>query len=102
MADAEFTFVGYAIVYTIFLPRTPQNIVIGGASGAMPPVLGWAAVTGEVTPTRCCCSSSSLPGRRRTSGHSRFIDEGICEALAADAAGDPRRPSIPVERAVYL
>ena len=44
------TFVGYAVVYTILLkPRTPQNIVIGGASGAMPPVLGWAAVTGEVT-----------------------------------------------------
>jgi protoheme IX farnesyltransferase len=43
------TFVGYAVVYTVFLkPRTPQNIVIGGASGAMPPVLGWAAVTGEV------------------------------------------------------
>ena len=44
------TFVGYAIVYTVVLkPLTPQNIVIGGASGAMPPVLGWAAVTGEVT-----------------------------------------------------
>ena len=44
------TFVGYAIVYTVILkPATPQNIVIGGASGAMPPVLGWAAVTGEVT-----------------------------------------------------
>lgn len=44
------TFVGYAVIYTIFLkPRTPQNIVIGGASGAMPPVLGWAAVTGEVS-----------------------------------------------------
>jgi protoheme IX farnesyltransferase len=44
------TFVGYAIVYTVVLkPATPQNIVIGGASGAMPPVLGWAAVTGEVT-----------------------------------------------------
>jgi protoheme IX farnesyltransferase len=44
------TFVGYAIVYTILLkPATPQNIVIGGASGAMPPVLGWAAVTGEVS-----------------------------------------------------
>ena len=43
------TFVGYAVVYTAFLkPRTPQNIVIGGASGAMPPVLGWAAVAGEV------------------------------------------------------
>jgi protoheme IX farnesyltransferase len=44
------TFVGYAIIYTVLLkPMTPQNIVIGGASGAMPPVLGWAAVTGHVT-----------------------------------------------------
>jgi protoheme IX farnesyltransferase len=44
------TFVGYAVVYTLILkPLTPQNIVIGGASGAMPPVLGWAAVAGEVT-----------------------------------------------------
>ncbi len=43
------TFVGYAIIYTVLLkPATPQNIVIGGASGAMPPVLGWAAVTGTV------------------------------------------------------
>lgn len=42
------TFVGYTIIYTIVLkPLTPQNIVIGGASGAMPPVLGWAAMTGE-------------------------------------------------------
>ena len=45
------TFVGYAVIYTVLLkPLTPQNIVIGGASGAMPPVLGWAAVTGTVTP----------------------------------------------------
>lgn len=44
------TFVGYAIIYTVVLkPLTPQNIVIGGASGAMPPVLGWAAVTGDVS-----------------------------------------------------
>ena len=42
--------IGYAVVYTMWLKRaTPQNIVIGGAAGAMPPVLGWAAVTGEVT-----------------------------------------------------
>jgi heme o synthase len=42
------TFIGYAVIYTVILkPLTPQNIVIGGASGAMPPVLGWAAVTGE-------------------------------------------------------
>ena len=45
------TFLGYAVVYTVLLkPATPQNIVIGGASGAMPPVLGWAAVTGDVPP----------------------------------------------------
>src|SRR5205085_2889791 len=45
------TFVGYAVIYTVLLkPATPQNIVIGGASGAMPPVLGWAAVTGDVPP----------------------------------------------------
>jgi protoheme IX farnesyltransferase len=42
------TFVGYAVVYTVLLkPYTPQNIVIGGMSGAMPPVLGWAAITGS-------------------------------------------------------
>jgi protoheme IX farnesyltransferase len=42
--------IGYAVVYTVFLKRaTPQNIVIGGAAGAAPPVLGWAAVTGEIT-----------------------------------------------------
>ena len=45
------TFVGYAVVYTVILkPLTPQNIVIGGASGAMPPVLGWAAMRGDVGP----------------------------------------------------
>jgi protoheme IX farnesyltransferase len=45
------TFVGYAVIYTVILkPLTPQNIVIGGASGAMPPVLGWAAMTGAVGP----------------------------------------------------
>ena len=45
------TFIGYAVVYTLILkPMTPQNIVIGGASGAMPPVLGWAAMRGEASP----------------------------------------------------
>jgi len=45
------TFVGYAVIYTVILkPMTPQNIVIGGASGAMPPVLGWAAIRGDVGP----------------------------------------------------
>lgn len=45
------TFVGYAVIYTVILkPMTPQNIVIGGASGAMPPVLGWAAMRGDLGP----------------------------------------------------
>jgi len=51
MALTFATFVGYAVVYTVVLkPLTPQNIVIGGASGAMPPVLGWAAMRGDVGP----------------------------------------------------
>jgi protoheme IX farnesyltransferase len=45
-------FVGYVLVYTMWLKRsTPQNIVIGGAAGAVPPLVGWAAVTGHVDPT---------------------------------------------------
>ena len=44
------TLIGYSLVYTCYLKwKTPQNIVIGGASGAFPPVLGWTAVTGEVS-----------------------------------------------------
>ena len=54
MLTAVLTFlslVGYAVVYTVFLKHaTPQNIVIGGAAGAAPPVLGWVAVTGQVDP----------------------------------------------------
>jgi len=51
MALTLATFMGYAIVYTVLLkPLTPQNIVIGGASGAMPPILGCAAATGAVSP----------------------------------------------------
>ena len=46
-----FSIIGYAVVYTVWLKRaTPQNIVIGGAAGAAPPVLGWTAVTGSVDP----------------------------------------------------
>ena len=44
------TFVGYTVVYTLILkPTTPMNIVIGGASGAMPPLLGWTAMTGQIS-----------------------------------------------------
>lgn len=45
------TFLGYAVIYTVVLkPATPMNIVIGGAAGAMPPVLGWTAMTGHLAP----------------------------------------------------
>jgi len=46
--------VGYGVIYTVFLkPATPQNIVIGGAAGAAPPLLGWTAMTGAITPEGC-------------------------------------------------
>ncbi|TDY04094.1 heme o synthase [Thiohalophilus thiocyanatoxydans] len=46
-----FSLIGYAFIYTMYLKRaTPQNIVIGGAAGAAPPVLGWTAVTGQIHP----------------------------------------------------
>ena len=49
-AILAFSILFYAVVYTMWLkPRTPQNIVIGGAAGAFPPLIGWAAVTGDVT-----------------------------------------------------
>jgi heme o synthase len=45
------TFAGYALIYTLILkPATPQNIVIGGASGAMPPLLGWTSITNQLAP----------------------------------------------------
>lgn len=46
-----FSLLGYAVIYTLFLKRaTPQNITIGGLAGAMPPLLGWTAVTGQIAP----------------------------------------------------
>lgn len=46
-----FALIGYAVIYTLFLKRaTPQNITIGGLAGAMPPLLGWTAVTGSIDP----------------------------------------------------
>ncbi len=60
-ASLAFTgFLGYVFVYTIWLKRrTPQNIVIGGAAGAIPPLVGWAAVTGELA------GHAALPVRDR-------------------------------------
>ena len=87
------TFVGYAVVYTVLLkPLTPQNIVIGGASGAMPPVLGWAAVTGDgrrrgaaAVPDHLRLDAAALLGARALS------HRGLRQGRRADAAGDARR-----------
>jgi protoheme IX farnesyltransferase len=62
-------------IYTMWLKRsTPQNIVIGGAAGAFPPMIGWAAVTGHrsASESSSCCSSSSSCGPRRISGRWRY------------------------------
>ena len=86
-------FLGYVFVYTIWLKRrTPQNIVIGGAAGAVPPLVGWAAVRGTVGGT------AVLPVRDRVLLDAAALlgavaaDEGrVREGRRADAAGRPRR-----------
>ena len=98
-----FTIFFYAVVYTMWLKRsTPQNIVIGGAAGAFPPMIGWAAVTGDVSASRAsCCSSSSSCGRRRISGRWRSSrrsdygarrrpDDAQRRRRGVDQAPDPR------------
>ena len=88
------TFVGYAIVYTVLLkPATPQNIVIGGASGAMPPVLGWAAVTNDVAPEALLLFLIIFVW---TPPHfwslALYRAQDYAKGGAADAAGDARAP----------
>ena len=70
-----FTIFFYVVVYTMWLKRsTPQNIVIGGAAGAFPPMIGWAAATGGIGARAVVlCSSSSSSGRRRISGRCRAV-----------------------------
>ena len=69
-----FTIAFYVFVYTMWLKRTtPQNIVIGGAAGALPPMIGWAAATGTLSFPPSSSSSSSSSGRRRISGRSRIL-----------------------------
>ena len=86
-------FLGYVFVYTMWLKRsTPQNIVIGGAAGAVPPLVGWAAVTGHARPDR------AVPVRDRLLLDAAALlgavaaDEGRVRARRrADDAGRPRR-----------
>ncbi len=85
----------YIPLYTIWLKRrTPLNIVIGGAAGALPPMIGWAAAAGGSTRGRWRCSSSSSCGRRRTSGRWRCAARGDYQR-----AGVPMLPNVvgPVE-----
>ena len=65
-------FLGYVFVYTLWLKRrSPQNIVIGGAAGAVPPLVGWAAVTGSLSGTAVLMFFISSSGPRPTSGRCR-------------------------------
>jgi 4-hydroxybenzoate polyprenyltransferase len=93
------TFIGYAVIYTVILkPMTPQNIVIGGASGAMPPVLGWAAMAGNVGPEAIILFliiflATALLGTGPVPGG------GLPQVRPADAARDPRQRVHPVDGA---
>jgi 4-hydroxybenzoate polyprenyltransferase len=86
------TFVGYAVIYTVVLkPLTPQNIVIGGASGAMPPVLGWAAMTrrgrargADPVPDHLPVDAAALLGAGAVPGG------GLPQGRPAHAADHPR------------
>jgi len=77
------TFLGYAVIYTIFLkPATPLNIVIGGASGAMPPILGWTAVNNVVSPESLILFLIIFAWTPRISGLWRYIDAMITQNQA--------------------
>ena len=80
----------YVLIYTVWLkPRTAQNIVIGGAAGAFPPLIGWVAATGACRRRcRCCCSRSSSCGPRRISGR--------CRCSSAPIMPPPAIPMLPV------
>ncbi len=87
------TFVGYAVIYTVVLkPMTPQNIVIGGASGAMPPVLGWAALRNDVGPEALVlCLIIFLWTPPHFWALALYRVEDYRRAGPADAAGHPRQ-----------
>ena len=85
-----FTIFFYVVVYTMWLKRwTPQNIVIGGAAGALPPVIGWAAATGSLDWKASSSSSSSSCGRRRISGRWRST-----RPTTTPSAGVPMLPVV--------
>jgi hypothetical protein len=82
----------YVLVYTRWLKRsTPQNIVIGGAAGAMPPLVGWAAATGKLSLTALALSGSSISSPRPPSGPSSSTSRG--SSTSARSPGAQRRCS---------
>ena len=83
----------YVLVYTVWLKRrTAQNIVIGGAAGAIPPLAGWAAANGQRRRVaRSGCLRSSCCGPRRTSGRSPAAGAALRRRGRPDAAGRARR-----------
>ena len=89
-----FTIFFYIVVYTAWLKRsTPYNIVIGGAAGSLPPVIGWAAATGASPSNHVSSSSSFSSGRRRIFGRCRSFEPRITPALAF-----PCSQSLPAQR----
>ena len=106
LLTAALTFIsliGYAVVYTVYLKRaTPQNIVIGGAAGASPPVLGWAAVTNEVSGYSIAVFDHLHVDPTPFLGIGGGAQRRLCEGGSADAAGNPRPRGHEVVRALLL
>ena len=100
-----FTIFFYAVIYSMWLkPSTPQNIVIGGAAGAFPPMIGWAAATGTVGAR----TGRDVPDHLRLDA-AAFLGAGpaarrrICARRRADAAGGRGRArDAPPDRALFL
>ena len=94
----------YVVVYTMMLKRTtPQNIVIGGAAGALPPVIGWAAVTGSVAlPALILFAHRLLLDAAPLLGAVAADPQGLRGGAGPDAAGRPRDPrDDPPDRALH-
>ncbi len=94
----------YVVVYTVWLKRsTCHNIVIGGAAGALPPVIGWTAATGDVGAEPLICSSLSFFGHRRTSGRSHSIArtnirKRVCRCSRLFPGGGHETPDCDLQR----
>ena len=99
-----FTIFFYVVVYSMWLKRsTPQNIVIGGAAGALPPMIGWAVGDRRCRRwSRCCCSRSSSCGRRRISGRWRCSARATMPAPACRCCRRSPGPPRPAGRSCSI